>query len=50
MFMFPFFTDIQAGDEEGLTPLHYASRFKREGKKKVLETADDGTVMQVPLP
>lgn len=38
--------DIQAGDDEGLTPLHYASRFKREGKKKVLEAADDGTVMQ----
>ena len=42
-----YFPDIHARDEEGLTPLHYASRFKRESKRKPLETAEDGSVMQV---
>lgn len=37
---------IQARDEEGLTPLHYAARFKRESKKRVAETAEDGSVVQ----
>ena len=43
------FSDILARDEEGLTPLHYASRFKRESKKKILTHGEDGTVMQVTL-
>ena len=32
-------------DEEGLTPLHYASRFKRESKKKIEHEEEEHEVI-----
>lgn len=34
-------TAINARDEEGLTPLHFAARFKREGKKPKFDDDDE---------